>query len=146
MRSRLLSATGERTFILVFATGDEVTEGLLSFARENDVTAGHFTAIGAFSDVTLAYFDWETKEYEQIPIEEQVELLSLVGDIALRDGQPQLHAHAVVGKRDGAAYGGHLIQAHVRPTLEVVLSESPEHLRRRIDPHTGLALIDVRAQ
>jgi predicted DNA-binding protein with PD1-like motif len=144
MKTQLLSDKDEKVFILVFETGDEVMEGLIAFAREHGVRAGHFTAIGAFSDVVLGYLDWEKKHYEPIPLSEQVEVLSLVGDLAIQDGAPQVHAHIVVGKRDGTAHGGHLIRGHVRPTLEVVLHESPEHLRRKVDPETGLALIDVR--
>ncbi len=133
-------------YILVFQTGDEVMEGLRAFAGEHSVTAGHFTAIGALSDVVLGYLDWNTKNYDPIPLDEQVEVLSLVGDLALQDGTPQAHVHIVVGKRDGTAHGGHLIRGHVRPTLEVVIHESPEHLRRRLDPETGLALIDVEGE
>ena len=82
------------------------------------------------------------KEYEKIPIEEQVEVLSLVGDIASKgDGEPQVHAHVVLGRSDGMTRGGHLLEAYVRPTLEVVLVESPEHLRREWDEEVGLALI-----
>jgi predicted DNA-binding protein with PD1-like motif len=144
MRSRLISDSQEKVFIVVFETGDEVMQGLLEFARDNRLSAGHFTAIGALSGVVLGYLDWEKKDYERIPLTEQVEVLSLVGDVALEDGSPKIHAHIVVGKRDGTAHGGHLLEAHVRPTLEVVLHESPEHLRRKPDPQTGLALIDVR--
>jgi uncharacterized protein len=144
MRGRLLSDGQEKAFILAFETGDEVMEGLTSFAREKRITAGHFTAIGALSDVVLGYLEWEKKDYEPIPLREQVEVLSLVGDVALQDGSPRIHAHIVVGKRDGTAHGGHLLEGHVRPTLEVVLHEAPEHLRRTMDPRTGLALIDVR--
>ena len=143
MRSQLLSDDQEKVFILVFETGDEVIEGLLAFAREHRIDAGHFTAIGALSDVVLGYLDWQKKDYEPISLSEQVEVLSLVGDLAVQDGAPQVHAHIVVGKRDGTAHGGHLVEAHVRPTLEVVLHESPKHLRRKVDPATGLALIDL---
>jgi predicted DNA-binding protein with PD1-like motif len=76
-------------------------------------------------------------------VEEQVEVLSLVGDIALEGGQPRVHAHVVVGKRDGTAHGGHLLDARVRPTLEVILVQPPAHLRRRYDPDSRLALIDL---
>jgi hypothetical protein len=93
--------------------------------------------------VTLGYFELEKRDYKRIPIDEQVEVVSLVGNIARGDDGPKLHAHVVVGKRDGAAFGGHLIDARVRPTLEVVLVETPAHLRRRSDPATGLALIDL---
>jgi hypothetical protein len=95
------------------------------------------------SDVVLGYLDWEKRDYERIPLTEQVEVLSLVGDVALEDGSPKVHAHIVVGKRDGTAHGGHLLEGRVRPTLEVVLHESPENLRRKPDPRSGLALIDL---
>jgi uncharacterized protein len=136
---------GQRTFALVFETGQEVMADVTRFAKDLRFTAGHFTAIGALSKVTLGFFDWEKKEYKKIPVDEQVEVLSLVGDIALKDGEPSLHAHVVVGKPDGTAHGGHLIEAYVRPTLEMILVESPSYLRRTIDPETGLALIDIGA-
>ena len=113
-------------------------------AKENGLSAARFTAIGAFSDATLGYFDMEKKEYEEIPVDEQVEVLSLVGDIALFEGEPKLHAHAVLGRSDGTTRGGHLLGAHVQPTLEVVIVESPEHLRRETDEETGLPLLAVR--
>jgi predicted DNA-binding protein with PD1-like motif len=140
MKSTAIGEGGE-TYVLVFDKGDEVMENLAEFASERELTAGHFTAIGAFSDVTLGFLDPETKEYAPISVDEQVEALSLVGDISLENGERRVHAHVVVGKRDGRAYGGHLLEAHVWPTLEVVLTESPAHLRRRVDAETGLPLI-----
>jgi uncharacterized protein len=145
MRSKIINDDQERTYALVFDTGEEVVPNLMRFARDLDLTAARFTAIGAFSEVTLGYFDWHKKQYERIPIAEQVEVLALVGDVALQDAQPKIHAHVVVGKRDGTAHGGHLLAARVRPTLEVILVQSPSHLRRRIDKESGLALIDIDA-
>ena len=145
MNARKLSAAGgSDSFVLVFDTGDEVTKELLAFAREHDIDAASFTGIGAFQTVTLGYFELEKRDYKRIPIDEQVEVVSLVGNLARGDEGPKLHAHVVVGKRDGAAFGGHLIDARVRPTLEIVLVETPAHLRRRSDPATGLALIDLK--
>jgi len=132
---------GEKTFVLIFDTGDEVASGLLDFAKQHHLASSHFTTLGAFSDVTVGYFDWEKKEYKRIMLPEQVEVLTLVSDIALNQGEPKVHAHVVVGKADGTAHGGHLLEAHVRPTLEVVLVESPQHLQRQTDPESGLALI-----
>ena len=145
MKAKLIyEEQGEKTFALVFDPGDEVMEELTSFAKENDLSAARFTAIGAFSDATLGYFDMEKKEYKEIPVDEQVEVLSLVGDVALFEGEPKLHAHAVLGRSDGTTRGGHLLGAHVQPTLEVVIVESPEHLRRETDEETGLPLLTVR--
>jgi uncharacterized protein len=136
---------GQKTFALVFDTSDEVITELTNFAKDNDLTAASLTAIGAFSDATLGYFDMERKEHDEIPVEEQVEVLSLVGDIAPKDdGEPQVHAHVVVGKFDGTTRGGHLLEAHVRPTLEVIIVESPEHLQRKTDDETSLPLIAIR--
>jgi predicted DNA-binding protein with PD1-like motif len=144
MNSKVLHADGARTVALVFDTGEEPMEGLLDFAKRERLTSGHFTAIGAFESVTLGYFDWAQKDYERIRIPEQVEVLSLVGDVALEGADPKIHAHVVVGKRDGTAHGGHLLEARVRPTLEVILIQPPGHLRRRFDPRSRLALIEVQ--
>jgi predicted DNA-binding protein with PD1-like motif len=107
MKSRLIHEHyGEKTFALIFETGDEAMAGLVGFARENKLRGAHFTAIGAFRDVTLGYFDWEKKDYQKIPVHEQVEVLSLIGDVAQKDGGPTVHAHVVVGRSDGRRTAG----------------------------------------
>jgi uncharacterized protein len=143
MNWKLLTSTAEKTFAIVFETGNEVVESLKSFAVNNGVTAAHFTGIGAFSSVVLGYFDWEKKEYLPIPVKEQVELVSLIGDITIEKEKLIIHAHAIVARRDGTTAGGHLLEAHVRPTLDLVLTESPVHLERRYDQESGLALIKM---
>jgi uncharacterized protein len=145
MQAKVLQDGSDKTLALIFDKGDEVVATLTAFARERKISAAHFTAIGAFRDVTLGYFDAAAKQYRKIPVHEQVEVLSLLGDIALDGETPKVHAHVVIGKSDGAAHGGHLMEAHVWPTLELILTESPRHLRRRSDPESGLALIDVAA-
>jgi predicted DNA-binding protein with PD1-like motif len=141
MKSKLINDAPQRTFALVFDKGDEVLEKLLAFAKEHELAAAEFTGLGALSDAVLGYFDWQTKDYQRIPIDEQVEVLNLTGNVALADGEPKLHPHIVLGKADGTAHGGHLLGGHVRPTLEVIVTESPRHLERRSDPETGLALL-----
>ena len=146
MKATLLNDEGGlRTFAVVLETGDEAMASLTNFAAEHKLRATQFTAIGAFSRVVVAFFDWTTKRYHNIPIDEQVEVLSLVGDITLEKGKPKVHAHVVVGKADGTAHGGHLVEGHVRPTLEIVLDELPRHLQRRYDSASGLNLIDPSA-
>jgi uncharacterized protein len=140
---RIDGSKRQKTYAIVFDTGDEVAAGLTAFATEHYLGASHFTAIGALSDVVLGYFDWETRDYRRIPLREQVEVLSLADDVVLDGGESKVHAHVVIGKRDGTAHGGHLIEALVRPTLEVMVVESPRHLRRRMDPESGLALIAI---
>lgn len=130
------------TYALIFDTGDELASGLRRFAAEQHLAGSSFKAIGALSQVKLAWFNWETKQSQpSVELGEQVELVSMIGDIALKDGEPQVHAHVVVAKRDGTAHGGHLLEAHVRPTCEVILTESPRALQKQIDPETGFAVI-----
>ncbi len=144
MRSKLVNAGPQRMFVVVLSTGDEAFASLKRFIREQRLGAAQITAIGALSDAVLGYFDWARKEYKRIPVKEQVEVVSLIGDVALDpQGEPALHAHVVLGRSDGSALGGHLLEAHVRPTLEVVINEAPAHLRKRHDPESGLALIDL---
>ena len=143
MRSKLLNADPPITYAVVLDTGDEVIGELGNFVREQEVEAASLTAIGAFSRAVLGYFQWETKQYKKITVDEQVEVLSLLGDVAVGDEGPTLHLHAVLGKSDGSVVGGHLIEAYVRPTLEVILIQPPSYLRKRKDPETGLALIDI---
>jgi uncharacterized protein len=144
MKTKLIHEGAEKTFVIVFDTGDEVIAGLKKFAEENKLGASHFTAIGACSEVTLGFFDLTKKDYKRIPIREQLEVVALTGDVTLvESGPPQIHAHIVVSKSDGTAHGGHLMEALVRPTLELILVESPKHLQRKTDSETGLALIDL---
>jgi predicted DNA-binding protein with PD1-like motif len=147
MQHKLLNGgNGQRTFAVILETGDEVQACMTTFIEAEGIRAAQLTAIGAFSDVELLYFDWKSKKYHKSPITEQVEVASLIGDVAESpSGQPAIHIHVVVGRRDCTALAGHLGQAHVRPTLEVLLTESPAHLRKRFDKESGLALIRMEA-
>lgn len=146
MKSRRIETGAEPVHVLVFDPGDEVSAGLLNYAKQQKLTAARFTAIGALSSVTLGFFDLERKDYVKNDIDEQVEVVSMVGNIAEFDGKPKVHAHIVVGKRDGTAHGGHLLKGTVRPTLEVTLIAEPAHLKRKTDPATGLPLLDPTAE
>jgi predicted DNA-binding protein with PD1-like motif len=147
MTSTLLhDSQGLRTFAVILATDDEVMSSIASFAAQQRLAVTHFTAIGALSRAVVAFFEWESRRYRNIKIDEQVEVLSLLGDITLEQGKPKVHAHIVVGKPDASAHGGHLVQGFVRPTMEIILTETPVHLRRRFDPGSGLALIDPKEQ
>jgi uncharacterized protein len=146
MQTKLLHREGsQRTFAVILQTGDEAMHCLQDFANRENLAASQITAIGAFSRAKLAFFDWESRQYQPIPVDEQVEVASLIGDIAVGpDGKPSVHVHAVLGRRNGAALAGHLQEGHVRPTLEIIVTEQPAHLCKVKDPESGLALISAR--
>ncbi|MEA2781540.1 MAG: uncharacterized protein QOK29_3084 [Rhodospirillaceae bacterium] len=143
MRAKLLNADPPVTYAVALGIGEEVVEKLGDFVREEEIDAGSITGIGGFQRAVVGFFEWETKEYKRIQVDEQVEVLSFLGDVAVTEGVPTLHVHAVLGRSDGSVIGGHLLEAHVRPTLEVILIQPPSYLRRRRDPETGLALIST---
>ena len=143
MKTKLISQERAKTYAVILDDGEEFMEVLEGFAEEQGIRAAHFTAIGGFSRATLGYYDMEKKAYKEIPVNEQVEALSLVGDVALKEEEVEVHAHVVAGKADGSTVGGHIMGAFVRPMLEVMLTESPGHLQRNIDENSRLALINL---
>ena len=143
---RLSEQEGQQTLAVAFRTGEEVVRGLLGLAKSRSLSSAHFTGIGALSAATIGFFQVELREHRKLGIREQVEVLSLTCNIALDQGEPKVHAHIVVGRLDGSTLGGHLLEALVRPTLEIVMVESPKHLRRKFDPASGLALLDLASE
>jgi predicted DNA-binding protein with PD1-like motif len=134
-----------RQWLLVLAKGEEAMAALKELAVSRRLGTSRITAVGAFSKAKLGYFDRERRTYLPIAVDEQAEVLSLVGDIAEGpDGKPAVHIHAILGLKDGSTRGGHLLEGHVWPTLEVMIDESPQHLTKRMDPEVGLALFEAK--
>ena len=144
MQFRLLLERNPRAFLLVFAPGDEVIEILTSFARDNRIGGASFQAIGALEGVTFAYWNRSTKRYENIEVTEQVEVVSLTGNIAMGEqGEPRIHAHIAIGYRDGSLRGGHFLKGSVFPTLELYLNDYEIALKRKRDSATELPLLTL---
>ena len=136
---------GEKTYAVIFGEGDEVLSGLTEFAERENVTSGYFTAIGALQSARFGWFDAERNAYRDIPISQQVELISLIGDVGLVNDRPPIHAHGAVGFPDGNVRGGHLLQAFAWPTLEVFFTSCPTALLKKRDVGTNLFLFDLKA-
>lgn len=145
MQCKLVSRPDEtRVWIAVLDKGEEVKTALISLAKKENIKFATFVALGAFERATVGYFDWEKKHYEAIAIKEQVEVITLVGDIVPDEkGQLSLHAHTVLGRSDASTRGGHLLEGHVRPTLEITITETPAHMARQTHPELGVALIHI---
>jgi uncharacterized protein len=145
MKSQDIDAAGpSHIHVLVLESGEEAFSSLQNFARDPCISAASLTAIGAFERATVGWFDFSSKTYNEIDVDEQCEVLSAIGDIAIGDdGEASLHVHIVLGLSDGSTRGGHLLRGTVHPTLEVVLTETPATLRRRMRSDLGIALIDA---
>lgn len=143
MRSKIIDSSPAPTYVLVLDPGDEAVTSISSFARDQDLTAAQVTAIGAFERATVGWFDRRAKQYRPIEVDQQCEVLSLVGDIAVGSDGPTPHLHAVLGLPDGTTRGGQLLRGQVWPTLEVIIRDTPAELRKTDRPELGLALIDL---
>lgn len=145
MRSTKVSEQpGAEVHVVILDAGEEAFAALTKFANDASLSAASLTAIGAFERATVGWFDVVSKSYRKIEIDEQCEVLSAIGDVAVGDdGKASLHVHIVLGLADGSTRGGHLLAGRVRPTLEVILTEAPAKLRRRKRADLGIALIDL---
>jgi predicted DNA-binding protein with PD1-like motif len=147
MKSQLVSDTADaQVHVVILDAGEEAFAALTKFANDKKLAAASLTAIGAFENATVGWFDLASKSYRKIEVGEQSEVLSAIGDVATGDdGRASLHIHIVLGLSDGSTRGGHLLAGTVRPTFEVVLTEVPSKLRRKKRPDLGIALIDIGA-
>jgi uncharacterized protein len=148
MKSQLVSDTANtQVHVVILDSGEEAFAALTKFANDAKLTAASLSAIGAFEKATVGWFDVASKSYRKIEVNEQCEVLSAIGDVAIGDdGKASLHVHIVLGLSDGSTRGGHLLAGTVRPTLEVVLTEVPSKLRRKKRADLGIALIDIGAE
>jgi len=141
---RVSEESTQSTYVVVLDNAEEAFSALEAFAVTQGLTSATMTAIGAFRKAVVGWFDFDSSSYRQIPVDEQCEVLSLIGDIATGDdGKPSLHLHAVLGLSDGSTRGGHFLQGYVHPTLEVTVMETPARLRRRHHKELGIALIEL---
>ena len=143
MKAKVVEDADVVTYVVVCDPGDEAVSALTEFARSERLEAAQITAVGAFEYATVGWFDRAARDYRRIPIDEQCELLSLIGDVAEGQDGPILHVHAVLGLSDGTTRGGHLLEGRVFPTLEAVVTETPAQLRKVLRPDIGIALIDL---
>ena len=144
MKSKSVAGAEERTFVLILEQGEEAFKTITEFANRQGISGGSVSAVGAFAEAKVGWFDLAAKTYKPIAVGEQCEVLSLIGDVAQGDdGKASLHLHAVLGLQDGSVRGGHLLSGAVRPTLEVTIRETVAHLRRKKRPDLGIALISI---
>ena len=143
MKFRVIEDADVVTYVMVCDPGDEAVSALAQFARAEDLEAAQITAVGAFERAVVGWFDRAARKYRHIPVDEQCEVLSLIGDVAVGPDGPVVHVHVVLGLADGTTRGGHLIEGRVFPTLEVVVREAPAQLRKVMRPDIGIALIDL---
>src|SRR5882757_8411792 len=145
MKSQRIASEGAvDTLIVILDNGEEAFSTLQNYARQEEIFAASLTAIGAFARATVGWFDFASKSYKEVEIDEQCEVLSAIGDVAVGDdGKASLHVHIVLGLSDGSTRGGHLLAGTVRPTLEVVVTEVPARLRRKKRADLGIALVDI---
>jgi predicted DNA-binding protein with PD1-like motif len=140
MQVRALDGWG---WFVVLDVGDEIVESLTSLAARESIRGAHVSGIGGLRSVTLGFFDPAEQEYRKRTFEEPLELGALVGNLGLVEDKPFLHAHATVSGPELIAYTGHLVEAVIGVTGELLVQNLPCALPRRLDEAIGLKLIDL---
>lgn len=127
-------------------SGDRVMESLGRLLRAEGIGFAAVNGIGAVRQVRLSYWNAQTREYEAHEVEEQLEVVSLVGNVTLNDDQPFLHLHISLGRHDLSVFGGHFNEAIAHPTLEVWLHPETRTVLRGRDESSGLAVMQLPEQ
>jgi predicted DNA-binding protein with PD1-like motif len=128
MEKTLTSEGEHRTYVVVLQPGEEMVKELGEFVKQEGIETASFNAIGGFEGFTLGFYNLQTKGFDEIPFhEDQVEVLSLSGEITRVNGVPYVHGHTVLGRRDGTTRGGHLLRGVTRPILIVNVEELAHH-------------------
>lgn len=104
-----------------FGAGDEILSGLTELAEREHITSAYITGLGGLSTGLFGWGDPSNGAFKEIPIDKKCELVSLVGNISMRNGKPYVHLHGVVAFSDGSTKGGHVIEAHVAPIAEITV-------------------------
>lgn len=143
VKVKLISDNGSTsTYAIIFAAGDEIISGLKEFADKYQVKSAHFTAIGDASSAKFGWYDKSRKMFKVNEIKGFAEITSLIGDIALNNNNPVVHAHINLATEDGLVHGGHLLEAFVAPTLEVIMTVEPVPLHKKPNEEFGIFIID----
>ncbi len=122
--------------------GIDIVSQIAGLAKNEKIVTGIFGAIGALMQAELAFYDQASHEYQKIPIDKPVELVSCSGNISIRDNQPFVHAHAAMADSEGRVWGGHLIGGKVFAAELCIQELLGEPLIRKYDSITGLYLWD----
>ena len=130
------------SYLVVLDRGDEITTSLAQFVADEGLEGGVIRGIGGVTNVTLGFFDIWQKEYLRKEFNDFYELAALIGDISLVDGKPFCHLHAVISDSDMNAFGGHLLNAEISVTCEIVVTPG-QPVHRKLNKEIGLNLIDI---
>ena len=136
----LFEYDGSKELIVRLKHDADLVQSIAELARSKGIKAGSFTAIGALKRGELGYYDQRSHEYRKIRIDSPYELVSCVGNVSLKGGEPFIHAHVVLSDEKGNTRAGHLLEGTVF-AAEVHLRqlEGPK-LERKYDELTGLSL------
>ncbi len=142
MRSIIVSENETaRVFVVALEKGEEVLTTLTRAARDHQLRTCQITGVGAFERATVGYLERPRRAYRRIELDEQLEVLSFAGNVMHKDNEPLVHVHVALGRADGSTIGGHLFEARVWPTLELVVTELPGLVEKVPDAETGLPLV-----
>jgi len=124
------------------AKGEDLLAGLEQRGAAAGIKLGAVRAIGAVSRARFGYYHQTERRYAFLEFSEPLEILALLGNVSLKDGQVMVHAHVTLADAQGRAWGGHLAEGTLVFACEYEIQEylGEKPLARALDEETGLFL------
>jgi predicted DNA-binding protein with PD1-like motif len=133
----------KNSYIVHVEKGEKVVESLTNFCKQNNIHSAQLAGIGAVKNIDIGAYDIDTKDYIHRVFNEILELLSFQGNIALKDGEPFLHAHITLGNHDMEVFGGHLFEMEVAAVGEFIIHDFQNETHRKLNEDIGLATLSL---
>ncbi len=131
-------------YLLRLEKGEKLQSTIASFCKEKHIQNSTISAIGSLENPTLAHYFVNTKKYTEKTLNGIYELTSLTGTSGLFEGKPLVHIHVSLSDEEMKGFGGHLVEAFVSATVEVILESSETHYTKSFDETIGLKLWDLQ--
>ena len=129
------------TYVVRLDRGEEINEKLLWLASTENIHLAKISGLGEVNIVTLGNYSPETRQYKVTTFHADFEIVSLGGNLTMKDGKPYLHIHMAASDAGGRCYGGHLHRGDVNGSVELMITVLDGRVEREASTEIGLNLI-----
>ena len=130
----------ENVCVVRLDPGEEILEQVKAVSLRENIQLATVQGLGAVNEITVGVFDTAAKEYHANHFQGSYEIVSLTGTISTMNGEYYCHLHLSAGAAQGHVVGGHLNEARISATAELVITILPGTVDRAFSPEVGLNL------
>tara|TARA_B110000014_G_C20008474_1_gene522814 strand:- start:490 stop:924 length:435 start_codon:yes stop_codon:yes gene_type:complete len=131
----------EKDYFIYVEKNEKVMDTITRFCMDKDIRNAKLSGIGAVKETEIGAYDTVAKEYIRKDFPDVLELISLEGNVTLKEGSPFVHAHVVLSDHQMSTLGGHLFETTVAAVGEFFLREFDGDAHREVNLDVGLPCI-----